>query len=47
MLLRLLIWNYANGNDYAPVRPNNSIEIKGMGNPHPEHLNLSVAISSD
>jgi DNA polymerase IV len=28
----VLIWNYANGIDYSPVRPSGSIEIKGMGN---------------
>ncbi len=28
----VLIWNYANGIDYSPVRPNGFIEVKGMGN---------------
>ncbi|HWJ02682.1 MAG TPA: DNA polymerase IV [Verrucomicrobiae bacterium] len=28
----VLIWNYANGIDYSPVRPSGSIEVKGMGN---------------
>ncbi|MDA8443091.1 MAG: DNA polymerase IV, partial [Peptococcaceae bacterium] len=28
----VLIWNYANGNDYSSVRPSGSIETKGMGN---------------
>jgi Nucleotidyltransferase/DNA polymerase involved in DNA repair len=28
----LLVWNYANGIDYSPVRTEGTIEIKGMGN---------------
>lgn len=28
----LLIWNYANGIEYSPVKPGGSIEVKGMGN---------------
>lgn len=28
----LLIWNYANGRDYSPVRDNRDILIKGIGN---------------
>jgi DNA polymerase-4 len=27
-----LIWNYANGIDYSPVRAGGSVEVKGMGN---------------
>jgi DNA polymerase-4 len=27
-----LIWNYANGLDYSPVRPGGDFEVKGMGN---------------
>jgi len=28
----VLVWNYANGIDYSPVRPGGTIEVKGMGN---------------
>jgi DNA polymerase IV len=28
----VLVWNYANGLDYSPVRTGGSIEVKGMGN---------------
>lgn len=28
----VLVWNYANGIDYSPVRPGGAIEVKGMGN---------------
>jgi len=28
----VLVWNYANGIDYSPVRPGGAIVVKGMGN---------------
>ena len=28
----VLVWNYANGIDYSPVRTSGTIEVKGMGN---------------
>ena len=28
----VLVWNYANGIDYSPVRTGGTIEVKGMGN---------------
>ncbi|KGK86506.1 DNA polymerase IV [Desulfosporosinus sp. HMP52] len=28
----VLVWNYANGIDYSPVRREDAIEVKGMGN---------------
>ncbi|HEY8911313.1 MAG TPA: hypothetical protein VIM51_13700 [Desulfosporosinus sp.] len=28
----VLVWNYANGIDYSPVRTGGAIEVKGMGN---------------
>ncbi len=28
----VLVWNYANGIDYSPVRTGDTIEVKGMGN---------------